>query len=100
MKKSIIVGLMFVALPLLAQTAPPTWADGIIAWLSGNGTTIGVVVAVLEMVLRLIPSERALSVLVPVSYAVKAVASILNTLATAVLDPLAKAAQNTTAPKA
>jgi hypothetical protein len=92
---------MFCGLELLAQTAvvvpaAPTYGDAIMAWIKANPGMIASAVAVLEVLLRLVPTASSLSILVPVKYASDFLAFLLTTLS-GVLALLIGSFQNSTA---
>lgn len=78
--------------------AAPTYLDSILAWVAANPGMLASVVAVLEVVLRLVPSANAMSILVPVQYAVSGIAKILVALSDSVLAPIIQNANNVSAP--
>ena len=78
MKKLILFGIALVAMPAFAQVAQPIWADSILAWLHNlSPSALAAALMVIELVLRLIPSQKSLSVLVPVNYALKSIGQML-----------------------
>lgn len=80
-----------------AAVAAPTYLDSVLAWVAANPGMLASVVAVLEVVLRLVPSANAMSILVPVQYAVSGIAKILAALSDSVLAPIIQNANNVTA---
>lgn len=81
-----------VAAPVVA--AAPTFLDGILNWITNNTVISASVVAVLEVILRIFPTSKAASLLVPIKYVVSGVGTILKWLGDSVLDPLIKAGNN------
>lgn len=73
--------------------APPTFLDGVLAWINGLSPTVLATVlgVVAEIGLRLYPSAKALSLLVPVKYVIAGLVGILN-FVNGVLDTLISAA--------
>lgn len=53
-----------------AVVAPPTFLDGILNWIKGlNAGVVGSILAVVaEISMRMVPTQKALSLLVPVKY--------------------------------
>lgn len=77
-----------------APVAAPTFLDGILKWIGENsGSTITTVVLVLEFLLRLLPTAKVMSFLVPLRYGIVGVAAILTWLAS-VLDKLSVVGNN------
>lgn len=96
---ALFVFAMFALLPLaFGQTpfAPPTFLDGILHWIASlSPAMVSTVVGVLaEIALRLWPSAKALSLLVPVKYVLVGLTAIFAFLI-GVLDSLITAANNT-----
>ena len=77
----LILSMMIIfSLQVFAQSsavAPPTFLDGILKFIAGlNPAVTAGVLAVVEVLLRLAPSQKAQSLLVPVKYVLDGVAAI------------------------
>ncbi len=81
---SMICTVAFAADPV----AVPTYLDSILAWLTTGGGMVVSAVSVLEVILRLIPSVKPLSFLIPAKYAVDGIAAILAFVSANVLSPM------------
>jgi uncharacterized membrane protein YkgB len=71
--------------------------DMIVGWVS-NSTVDGVVLGVVELTMRVWPTAKPWSLLVPAQKIILGVASVLTTLSTTILAPLITVANNTTGP--
>lgn len=78
-----------------AVVAPPTFLDGILAFLAAHpaGSISTIVGFIAELVMRFYPSNKALSLLVPVVYGVDGIAVMLGWLS-AILKQMITSAQN------
>lgn len=73
--------LLLTCLQVFAQDAvvPPTFLDGVLNWIDGlSAGVVAGVIAVVEIILRLVPSHKALSVLVPVKYVLDGVCKVFS----------------------
>lgn len=80
---TIVFLLVSIGQHALAQVAgavaPPTFLDGALNWLKAlNPIAVGGVMSVVEIVLRLVPSQKALSILVPVKYVLDGVSTLFG----------------------
>lgn len=73
--------------------ANPTFLDGVLAWIPAHAAAVASGLGVLEVVLRLVPSQKALSILVPVKYALNGLGTIC-TWAGGIVDTLASQFNN------
>ena len=84
--KQFSVGLVvFFWLPIalavdVVAVAPPTYLDGILKWITGASGIASSAVVVIELVLRLVPTAKPLSILVPVKYLFDGMVGILKFL--------------------
>ncbi len=70
-----------------------TWANSIIAALS-NPAIVSTVVMLAELAMRMAPTAKAWSLLVPVQYAFVSVANILKSASDNILTPMINAGNN------
>lgn len=63
---------------VVAVVAEPKFLDGILAALAGAGGIVSAIVIVAEVVLRMVPTAKPLSVLIPVQYVVIGLIKILE----------------------
>lgn len=68
--------LAFAQAAAVAVVAQPTYLDSVLAWIGNNATGVASVLGLLEVVLRVVPSQKPLSILVPVKYALSGLAVI------------------------
>lgn len=71
-----------------------TWLDVVLGSLN-NSTVIGVVLGIFELAMRIWPTAKPWSLLVPIQKVVLGVSAILSVLSTNVIGPLVTAANNT-----
>ena len=99
----VLFALVILPAVVLAQAAAPavaepTYLDGVLKFLQNlSPAVVTAVVAGLEFLLRAFPTSKALSLLIPVRYAVKSLGAILTVLA-GFLDQIVQAANNVKAP--
>lgn len=63
------------------EVKTPTYLDGILNFLSNNAALLAMVIGIMEALMRLVPTKKAKSILIPVSYAVNGLSVILAFLA-------------------
>lgn len=68
--------------------AVPTYLDSILAWLTTGLGMVVSAVSVLEVIMRLIPSVKPLTFLIPAKYAVDGVVAILAFVSLNILSPM------------
>lgn len=95
---SVLMIVLLFAVQAFAQAAAPaapTFLDGVLAWINGLSPTVlaTVLSVVAEIGLRLYPSAKAMSLLVPVKYLLSGLITILGFLVT-VVNSLIAAANN------
>lgn len=101
-----LCAMLFCALVVLiggsafAQTAvpAPTFLDAIIAFVKTPPGYLSAIVAGLEMLMRMLPTPKAMSLLVPLKYALGGLSIIFAWVSDSVLDPLIATANNVTPP--
>jgi|GEM_PF-4669539 len=92
MRGLFILGFMvFSSIAMAQAVATPTYFDSTLTWLAANVAMIASGVGVIEVVLRLFPSLKPLSVLIPVQYALDGVAKILTFVSANILAPMISA---------
>ena len=95
---SLVSGLFAFAIAILfasdafaqaaAAVAPPTFLDSVLAWIAQPQPLMATALIVIEFGVRLIPSAKPLSILIPAQYVVKGISAMAAWLDAQVLSPL------------
>jgi hypothetical protein len=75
----------------------PTWADPILGFIA-TPAAAGILIPIIELVMRMFPTAKAWSLLVPVQYASVGIGKILIWLGQDILTPVIQAGNNVTPP--
>lgn len=94
----LLVSVRAMADAAVAAIPDPTYLNSILAFVGTPPGYISGAVLVLEFVARLFPTEKSLSLLIPVRYFVSGAVKILQFTADSILTPLINSANNSASP--